>query len=396
MTAVAPSRPDAKVWILLPQVVSRLSALYVFAVAANRVSAEELGVLAVATAATAAAFGLVPAVVGRPLAVLPEGPVREERAPQAQSLATLSGLAAGALLGVGSAVTDGFLALTLLACAVGVPAAAVVESRYWRAVFLSGRRPAGLALAAAFLCQSAAVTAAALWAPPTAVVLSPFVGLALAAAGVLVAQRGGLSPAGARTWAGRYRPTWAPYVGGVLAVVALLQAVPTVLALVAGLEAASVYRAGELLFGGTNLLLAVAANVLLTQETADARRTYARAGGLLVAAAVGNGVVLAAVPERLVALLVGPVAGTVQDVWAVFTVQRAALALAYVGSVLVLRVLAPRTVGALAAAGAALNLALLLVGVLLGGVAGALVGLAVAESVVAGGYVLLVSRRVPR
>jgi hypothetical protein len=56
VTAAAVRQVRASAWVFLPQAVARLSALFVFAVAANRLSAEDVGILAIATAVTAASF----------------------------------------------------------------------------------------------------------------------------------------------------------------------------------------------------------------------------------------------------------------------------------------------------------------------------------------------------
>lgn len=392
MTAAVLQQVRASAWVFLPQAVSRLSAFFVFAVAANRLSAEDVGVLAIATAVTAASFGLAPAIVGKPLAVLSDDASRASRAPMAKSFAVLAGTAAGLLLAAAALVTRGDLRLTLIACAVGVPAAMVVESHYWRTVFLRGRRHAGLILSAAFAVQVVSVTIAALLLPDWTVVLAPFAGLA-AAAVVLLAVDRHLSWSGARAWAVEHRPTWLPYVSGVAAAVVLVQAVPVILAVTAGLAAASVYRAGELLFGGTNLLIGVLAQTLMTQDTRDIRATYLRTGAVVLTVAIANALVLVLLPAAVLRGLVGSVSPAVQELLPLFTVQRAALGLAYVGSILLLRTFTPRKVGILGVVAAGLNLLLLVVGAMSNGVTGGIAGLALAETLVAAYYVLVIRRQ---
>jgi hypothetical protein len=377
--------------VFLPQAVARLSAVYVFAVAAQRVTAEQLGILAIATAATAGSFAVAPAVVGKPLAVLQDETLRRQRGPLAQSFAVALSLAVAAALALAALATDGTLRLALVACAIGVPAAMVVESHYWRTVFIAGRRRAGIVMTAGFLVQSTAVTVAALALSDTAVILAPFVGLALTAL-VLLAVDHDISPGGARAWATEHRPTWLPYMLGVGASVTLVQAIPVVLSLTAGLAAASVYRAGELLFGGTNLLIGVISQTLLTQDTRRLARAFRLGGAILIVTAVANGALLAMLPRGLLEGLVGPTASLLGDLLPALTAQRAALGLASVGSILLLRVLSARRVGALAVAAAGLNLVLLIVGALLGGVVGGITGMAVAECLIAAYYVVLLRR----
>jgi hypothetical protein len=371
--------------------VARLSAVYVFAVAAQRVTAEQLGILAIATAATAGSFAVAPAIVGKPLAVLGDLDLRRERGPMAQSLAVALSLAVAAALTLAAVLAEGSLQLALTACAIGVPAAMVVETHYWRTVFVTGRRSAGLVLTASFLAQSTAVTVAAVALPDVAVVLSPFVGLWVTAFVLLAVDRD-MSRAGARAWATEHRPTWLPFMLGVGASVTLVQAIPVVLSVTAGLAAASVYRAGELLFGGTNLLIGVISQTLLTQDTRRLGRAFRLGGAILVVTALVNGLLLALLPSGLLQALIGPAAALLGELLPALTAQRAALGLASVGSILLVRVLSARRVGALAVGAAALNLALLIVGSVAGGVVGGITGMAVAECLIAAYYVLLIRR----
>jgi hypothetical protein len=182
-------------------------------------------------------------------------------------------------------------------------------------------------------------------------------------------------------------------VSGVAAAVVLVQTVPVVLAVTAGLAAASVYRAGELLFGGTNLIIGVLAQTLMTQDTRKVRSAYLRSAAVVLSVAVSNAALLVLLPDSVLRGLVGSVTPAVQDLLPLFTVQRAALGLAYVGSILLLRTFTPRKVGALGVVAAALNLLLLVSGAMLNGVTGGIAGLALAEALIAAYYVFVIRRQ---
>lgn len=391
MTATTERFSDGGVWVLLPQAVSRLCALYVFAASARRLSVEELGLLAVATAVTAGAFALASAVVGKPLAVL-DAEGRDRLGRSACSFAVVAALAVAVVLTATAVAVTGEVRTALLACAVGVPATMAVEGTYWRSVFVHGRRRAGIVLSACYLSQAVALTVAVAALSPTAVVLSPFVGLAVAGA-VVLALDGGLSLSGARAWAGQHRASWLPYVFGVGAAVALVQAVPVILALSAGLAAASVYRAGELAFGATNLLIGVVVQTQLTGDAPDALRTYRRSAVVLAAVAVANGLVLALLPTSVLRPFLGPVAAQLQEVLGPFTVLRVALGVASVGSVLLVRMLSARRVGLYGVASAVLSASALVAGALADGLVGGVSGLALAELAIALFYGRLLVRR---
>lgn len=378
-------------WILLPQAVSRLTSVYVFAVVAHFTNAAELGALAVGTAITSAAVALAPAVVGKPLASLEDEDLRRERAPMAQSAAVLGLLGLAVLLGLAAVLTDGLIRMSLLGGALGLPAAMVVESTYWRTVFVRGPRPAGLGLSGAYVTQALLVTLAGLWLPPRLLVVAPFAALLLVAV-VVVLRQPGLSLRGARLWTGPFRSSWVPYVLGVLAGIAVVQAIPTVLTATAGFEAASVYRAGELAFGGTNLLIGVASQTLLTQGSARPRRAYLQVSALICVIAALNGIVLALVPESLVRLVLGPVTHLLLGVLVLMTVQRIALAVSSIGATLIVPLISARFFGLLDVLTAAVAMAGLVVGGLLGGLTGALVGLAGAEIVFAVSYGFILRR----
>lgn len=390
----APDRTaaDARLWVLAPQAVSRLAAVCVFALAAARLDAEALGVLAVATAVAAGSSALAPAIVGKPLAVLSTRAEREQTATLAQSFAVLASLLVGAALGAAGLLSSGPLRSVLLLSAIGVPAGMAVESEYWRAVFLHDRRRAGLTVCAAFVVQAGAVSVAAVLLSDAAVQAAPFVALAFAGAFVVVRAKGA-SARDAWAWGTRYRPSWLPYVFGVAAAVALLQAVPIVLSVTVGLAAASTYRAGELAFGLTNLLIGVVVQTQLTQDASDLRRTYRRCATGLLVVAVLNGAVLTLLPVAVLQPLLGSVADDLQEVVLPFTFLRAALGPASVGSVLLVRRMSARGIGLLGVASAALSAAALVLGAVVGGLAGGVLGLAVAEVAIAICYYQLLRRR---
>lgn len=378
-------------WILLPQAVSRLTSVYVFAVVAHHASAAELGALAIGTAVASAAVALAPAVVGKPLAALGDEATRREQAPLAQSAAVLGLAGVGVLLGLAAVATGGLTRLALAGGAIGLPAAMIVESTYWRTVFVQGARPAGLGLSAAYVAQAVLVTVAALWVPSGPLVVAPFAALCAVAVVVVLRQRG-LSLHGARQWAGPFRSSWVPYVLGVLASLLVVQTIPPVLTATAGFAAASVYRAGELAFGGTNLLIGVASQTLLTQGSTRPRRAYAQVSALICLIAALNGLVLALVPESLVRLVLGPVTHLLLGVLGLMTVQRIGLAVSSIGATLIVPLVSARRFGLLDVLTAVVAMTALVVGGVLGGLTGALIGLAAAEIVFALGYGFLLRR----
>jgi hypothetical protein len=378
-------------WVLLPQAVSRLASVYVFAVAAHRCTAPQLGALAIATAIGSAAAVLAPAVVGKPLAGLTDLESRRDQAPMAQSAAIACSLFLSVLVALGAGVTHGLPRLALLGGAVGLPAVMVVESAYWRSAFVEGTRPAGIRLSAAYLVQAAVMTAAAVWLPPSWVVVAPFLGL-FAIATVVVARQRGLSAAKARAWLTTFRRSWLPYVFGVAASISLMQAIPPVLSATAGLSAASVYRAAELAFGGTNLLVGVASQTFLTQGSTRPRRAYLLGAGLMAVVAAANGIALALLPESLLRVVLGPVTPLLLGVLALMSAQRIAFAVKCIGEVLVVPLIPARRYGTLDVAAAAVSLAALLVGGLVNGLPGALGGLAAAEVLLAVLWAVLLRR----
>lgn len=379
-------------WVLLPQAVSRLSALYVFAVAARAVEARDLGVLAIATAAGAAAFGVVPAVVGKPLAAMKDDAQRRLAAARAASSAVLLSLPVAAVLGAAALATAGTARLTLLACSAAVVGSTLVEAQYWRAVFEHGRRRAGVGLSVAFLVQCLAVTLAVARGGAAAVVLAPFTALVVVGT-VSIAAGGGLTLSGARLWITGERRLWLPYVWGVSAGVVLVQAVPLILTSTAGLEAAAGYRALELLFGATNLLLGVAVRALLTEDSVDRRRAYRLVVLPIAGVALVNGAALVAVQPSALEAVVGSAASVIAlPALLLFTAQRMLLSPAHVGGTLLVHVLPAGRVGLLGVLNSLLHFVLLVIGAWWAGLAGGLAGLAVAEAVAAVVHTWLVHR----
>ncbi|MGY1727102.1 hypothetical protein ACI79J_09010 [Geodermatophilus sp. SYSU D01062] len=395
LSATAPSRltrAKDRAWLALPQVVSRLSSIVVFAVVAQVADPDALGAFAVATVVSSAALALAPAVVGKPLASLTSSDDVQNEAPRAHSAAVLVSLLAGAGLLVSAALCTGLVRLTLLCAGIGIPAVMAVESSFWRDAFTIGSRRAGGLLSAAYAVQVVGVVVATLLLDPTAVVVSPFATLLLFGGTTLLLRRH-LSIQGAWFWIVQRRSSWTPYVMGVAASIALIQAIPIVITATAGFESASVYRAGELAFGGTNLLIGIATQNLLARGTDRPRRTYARLTVALAVVAALNGLVLAVLPDAVLRLLVGPVEPLLREVLPIITVQRCALAISSIGAFLLIPLLAAKRIGLLDVIAAALSFTALLVGSVTLGLPGGLGGLALAEVLLAVLYYSILRKR---
>ena len=381
----------ARGWFLVPQVFSRLSAIVVFALVANATTTSYLGAFAIATAVGAGAQALGPALVAKPLAAVPPAQ-RGPRAVPAISAAAATGVAAATVLLGASLLVDGLPRITL--AAAGLTAAGVLglEAAFWTTVFTRGARPAGLGLAGAYLAQVLATVAVAALEPGPHLVLVPGGTLAVCAAVLVAAQRP--RPAAARVWWAGYRHEWLPYVFGSASSIALVQAIPLALAGLAGLAATSLYRAVELVFGPTNLAVSVTGNALLArEEPGRVRELYRRAGAVLALLAVGNGLVLALAPPEALGLLVGELAGELQELAGVATLQRSAMAVASMGGILLVPLLSARLNGVLSVAASGLSFLALVVGLLAGGLVGGLAALAVTELVLAVVFGSLLRRR---
>ncbi|PRY48140.1 hypothetical protein LY71_11026 [Geodermatophilus tzadiensis] len=371
---------------------SRLTSIVVFALVAQRVDASSLGAFSVATVISSASLALAPALVGKPLANLAARGAPVLEASQAQSAAVIGSVLASTGLLVAALASEGLVRLTLLSAAIGVPAVMIVESTFWRDVFTGGSRRAGGLLSAAYAVQALGVVTAALTLHSQAVVLSPFVTLLVVGVSILLGRRG-LSAKGAWVWVRDRRPSWLPYVLGVAAGVLLVQAIPVVITATAGFESASVYRAGELAFGGTNLLIGIATQNLLARGTDRPRATYVRFTAALSVVAVLNGLVLALVPDAWLRLLVGPAEPLLREVLLIVTIQRCALAVSSIGGVLLVTLVSPRRSGLLDVVAASVSLLFLLIGSVLFGLRGALGGLAGAEVLLSVMYFLLLRKK---
>jgi hypothetical protein len=368
----------AGMWFILPQGVSRLSSFYIFAVLAHRVDAGHLGAMALATAFASGAFALAPAIVGKPLAVATDPEDRLKLAPLSHSAAVLCSVAMAMCLVPAALFTHGLVRLAFISGVVGIPTVMIVESTYWRSVFVDGPRASGLTYSAAYAVQAAIVTGAAFVLSPGPLVVVSFAALGLPALVLLLRTRD-LTPTRAWQWLTAYRRLWWPYVVGVSAAVALVQAIPAVLGATAGLEAASTYRAGELAFGGTNLLIGVSTQSLLTQSTTKPRQVYIRVSSALLIIAALNGLVIGLVPSTFLETFIGPTTPLLLGVLLIVTVQRAALAVSSVAAILLVPLISPRRFGLVDVVSAVTSMSLLVLGALLHGLAGGLTGLAVAE-----------------
>ncbi|NAZ81101.1 hypothetical protein GTR02_04640 [Kineococcus sp. R8] len=377
--------------MLLPQATSRLTSVLVFAVLAQRCTAEQMGVFAIATAIASAPSALAPAVVGKPLATA-AAEARAGRTQPAQSAAVVLAVLVAAVLAVAAAATDGLTRQALAAGAIGLPSAMVVETSYWCDVFTRGARAAGARLAGAYAGQAVVVMAGSFWLPVPWLLLSPFVALAVMALAAL-ATRSRLSLRGAWAWCTTHRPTWLPYLMGVAGSVALVQSIPAVLTGVVGFGAASVYRAGELAFGGTNLLIGVISQTLLTQGVGDRRGVHLRAGAAAGAVALANGVVLLLLPHAVLRLVLGETADLLTQVLPAMTMQRTALAVSSVAGTILVLLLTAMRISLLQLGAAVVALSALAVGGAVGGLDGSLLGIAAAEVVLAVVFTLVLRRR---
>lgn len=377
----AESGRRAAKWFFLTQAVSRLVSFYIFAVIAHRVDAGYLGALALATAFTTGAFAFAPAIVRNPLAAA-NGADQRRFAPSSQSAAILCSLVVGVGLVGPALVSHGLLRIAFASGAIGVPAVMIVESTYWRSVFEDGPKRAALAYVAAYGLQAVVVTVAVFVLSPGPLVFVASAALALPAA-VLMLRKRNVRFAAARSWLLDYRARWLPYVLGVVAAVTLVQAIPSVLTATSGFATASAYRAGELAFGGTNLLMGVASQTLVTQRTDRPRRTYVQASALLALTAAVNGLVIWVLPHSVLHAFIGPTAPLLLAVVGFFTAQRAALAVNTVGAAMLVSRQSARVIGSLDVVAAVLSVTGLVAGAVVDSLRGALIGLVCAELLLA-------------
>jgi hypothetical protein len=370
-------------WFLVAQAASRLSSVWIFAVVAHNTSLDGLGALSVATAMAAAAQAIAPAIIGKPMATLPTRQARVAEIPMAYSATVLLGLVVGVVLGTVSLGLHGAVRLALVGGAFGVPAGMVVEGTFWRLVYVRGSRVAALTLSSCYVAQAALVTAAAAWVSPTLLVVAPYVALAGVAVGLLAVNRGVTWP-GARTWMVDHYRRWLPYVGGAGASLGLVQAIPVAIAATSGLAAASTWRAGELAFGATNLIIGASAQLLLVREhEGDLRAVYRRGASALGFVALCNAAAVALAPRPVLTVFLGPATRELESVLAQFTLQRVAMCVASVGVLVLIPVVRAGLVGGLDLGSALLKLAMLVAGSRFAGVSGGIWGLAAAEVLLA-------------
>jgi len=380
-------------WFLVAQATSRLSSIWIFAVVAHSTSLDGLGALSVATAMAAAAQAIAPAIMGKPMATLPSREARIAEIPMAYSATVLLGLIVGALLGAASLPLHGAAQLALMGGAFGVPAGLVVEGTFWRLVYVRDPRAAALTLSLSYLTQAAFVTAAVGLVSSTRLVVAPYVALACVAAALLLLNRG-VTWRGARAWVVVHFRRWLPYVGGAGASLGLVQAIPIAIAATSGLAAASTWRAGELAFGGTNLIVGAAAQLLLVREhDGNLRAVYRTGASALACIALCNAAAVAFVPQSIIRVFLGPATGELESVLGQFTLQRVAMCVGSVGTLVLIPVLSAALIGGLDVGSALFKLILLVVGSWLSGVSGGIWGLASAEVLLAAFCTLLLFAR---
>ena len=386
--------PESRAWLFGSEAISRLCSLALFAVVARSMTARELGLFAIAAASAATGQAVAPALVGKPLANLPEGAQRRDAAPAAFSLAAFAGLLVFAVLAVIAAVVRGEAGIALVGCGAGVAATLLFEGAFWVRIFTHDARSAGVRLATINLSHLALVAAIRPLLPGVALVPGTYLLLLACAA---IGSVGVPRPEPRRAWewlTGHWR-RWLPYVTGNGSALVLAQSLPLLLTLVAGLEAASSFRGAEILFGGSNLVT----SVLVLTTLASTRYVGRRA--LLASLATSTGVValnataLWLVPTSLIVLIVGPVAPVVRNFLAVLTLQRLALAGGSLVSVALVSLVPARVVGLLQTGGALLCATSVIIGGLSAGLGGAFFALAVAEVIQTGAYLVVYLRATP-
>ncbi|MDP9377903.1 MAG: hypothetical protein M3P40_10105 [Actinomycetota bacterium] len=371
---------------------SRLSALAAFAAVANNTSADVLGVFALISAVAAAGVALGPAIVAKPLAATEGQAERRRRAHHAVSASAAVAAAAAIAFAACSVPADGLVGLTLLGAAFAAWGALTVEAVYWAIVFTSGARRAGWIAAAVYAVQAGGTLALAGLGLGRYLALAP--SALLAAAGTIALLCLHPSPAAARAWLTDYRPQWLPYVGGVAASIAMVQAIPLLLTAIVGLTAASVFRALELTFGPTNLAASVTTNAALARSGRDGfRALYRKAGILLALIAMGNGLALVLAPRALLELVLGTAADPLIEVAATAIFYRTAYAVSLVGAIVLVPVYHARTIGLVTAGAVVVTLSAMLLGLVAGGLPGGFAGLGVSEATLAAMYWVLLRRR---
>jgi hypothetical protein len=386
--------PHSRAWFLLPQVVSRLSAVVTFAFIANSTSTDALGVFAIISAVGSGAVALGPAMVAKPLAATADASERRKRAHFALSAVVLSAATVGAIFASAAMVTSGLVRLTLAGAALMTWGAAVLEAAYWTGVFSRNPRRAGTANAIAYAAQAVVAAIAVRAINTDYVVLVPPGVLSLAAIVTLLRQPP--SFANARAWYRDYKATWLPYVGGSAASIAMIQAIPLIVTAKVGLGGASVFRALEIAFGPTNLAAAVTGNSLLARDVHDARgelRVYRRAGTGLALIAIANGLLLILTPFSVIEGLLGSAAGVLRDDVVVASLFRVGQAVSTIGLVVLIPLYPARRIGAINVLSVVATITALIGGLLLDDLAGAFAALAAVEAAWVVAFWFLIKRR---
>jgi hypothetical protein len=382
---------SSRVWFFVPQAASRLAALVSFAVIANHVRPDDLGVFALISAVASGAIALGPAIVAKPLAAAADREERERLATLAVSAAIAVAVAGFLVLSVASLVTHGLVRLTLAGAGLATLGVLTVEATYWAFVFTRGARGVGLVVAGAYALQAGATLVAAHFTDRAGLVLVPPAALALAGVLAIGLQRPTLRAASA--WYRDYRADWLPYVGGSAAGIASVQAIPLIVTGTVGLTGASVFRALELAFGPTNLSATVTSNSLLAHSgdsRAETRRLYRRANIELGLVAVVNGLLLWRLPPGVVRPLLGHATATLQAHAVAGSAFRVAYTVSLVGVILLVSRYTARTVGVINVVSVVVTLLALTVGLVVGGIRGGFVALAITEAAqVTLSYVLL-------
>jgi hypothetical protein len=169
-----------------------------------------------------------------------------------------------------------------------------------------------------------------------------------------------------------------------------VQAIPVVISAAAGFQAAGIYRAGEMAFGGMNLLVGITTQTLLARGPRKPRSAFVKISLAFCLVGVLNGLAVALVPDVVLRALVGPVEPLLRDVLLLVTVQRCALAVRMIGAILLVPLVPARTYGLFEVIAAVVALAALVGGGTAFGLAGALSGLAAAELALSLMYLFLI------
>ena len=290
-------------------------------------------------------------------------------------MAVIAGGGLFILLLLGALPIGGEVGATLVGCGAGIAATLLFESAFWVRVFTRDARTAGIWLAGINLGHLALVFAirpllSGLW-------LIAGTYLLLLACAVVGSVRGPIPRrADAYVWLTKHWQQWVPYLLGNGSGLLLAQTLPLLLTSVAGLEAASSYRGAEILFGGSNLAMAVLSLTMLASAREIHRGVMLRCLAFGVSITAINAIVLWVLPTSAMAFVVGPVAPTIAGLLGVLTIQRLALTTSSLVGVTLVVLVHPRVSESIQIGGAALCAGVVVIGGLYNGLAGALAGLA--------------------